>query len=149
MEERLTADSVMTPDGEVVPLGPVDKDGRKVPLSTSTLYADSGMECTVRGYEYLLGAGVWRANCNEGTMRVDDMHLTRLDTFKDLRGDIFASLDIPLGGKGPSSSYNIITGLCKDCRRRCSVVRCQNVAFRDIFNRIGLLLAGEIDEASD
>lgn len=50
MSERLVADSVMTPDGEVVPLGPVDKEGCKVPLSTATLYADSGMEHTVRRY---------------------------------------------------------------------------------------------------
>ena len=44
MGERLTVDSVMTPDGKVMPLGPVDKAGRKVSLSTATLFADSGME---------------------------------------------------------------------------------------------------------
>lgn len=60
VKEHLTVDSVMTADGEVVPLGPVDKEGRKVSLSTATLFADSGMECTVKRYEYLLGAGVWR-----------------------------------------------------------------------------------------
>lgn len=48
MKEHLTVDSVMTADGEVVPLGPVDKEGRKVSLSTATLFADSGMECTVK-----------------------------------------------------------------------------------------------------
>lgn len=58
MGERLTADGMMTPGGEVMPLGPVDKEGRKVSLSAATLFADSGMECTVRRYEYLLGAGV-------------------------------------------------------------------------------------------
>lgn len=81
MGERLTVDSVMTPDGEVMPLGPVDKEGRKVSLSTATLFADSGMECTVQRYEYLLGAGVWRACCDEGVVRVDEMHLTCPDTF--------------------------------------------------------------------
>ena len=50
MGEHLTADSVMTPDGEVMPLGPVDKEGRKVSLSTATLFADSGMECTVKRF---------------------------------------------------------------------------------------------------
>lgn len=143
MKERLTVDSVMTADGEVVPLGPVDKDGRKVPLSTATLYADSGMKCTVRGYEYLLGTDVWRANCSEGTMRVDDMHLTRPDTFKVLNGDIFTALGSSIGGNGPSSAYNIIAGSCKNCQRGCSIVRCQNVAFRNISKRIGSLLAGE------
>ena len=44
VKEHLTVDSVMTADGEVVPLGPVDKEGRKVSLSTATLFADSGME---------------------------------------------------------------------------------------------------------
>ena len=44
MGERLTVDSVMTPDGKVMPLGPGDKEGRKVSLSTATLFADSGME---------------------------------------------------------------------------------------------------------
>lgn len=29
VKEHLTVDSVMTADGEVVPLGPVDKDGAK------------------------------------------------------------------------------------------------------------------------
>lgn len=32
MSERLVVDSRMTADGEVVPLGPVDKDGHRVPL---------------------------------------------------------------------------------------------------------------------
>lgn len=32
MGERLVADSVMTPDGDVVLPGPVDKDGHRVPL---------------------------------------------------------------------------------------------------------------------
>lgn len=88
MGERLTVDSVMTPDGEVMPLGPVDKEGRKVSLSTATLFADSGMECTVQRYEYLLGAGVWRACCDKGVVRVDEMHLTCPDTFGALMNDI-------------------------------------------------------------
>ena len=143
MSERLVADSVMTPDGEVVPLGLVDKDGRKVSLSTATLYADSGMELTVRRYEFLLGAGVWRACCNEGVVRVDEMHLTRPDTFGAILGDIEHAVGNPLGGKGPSVSYNILAGVCKDCRRRHSIVTCQNVAFGDILNRFESLLAGD------
>lgn len=95
MGERLTVDSVMTPDGGVMPLGPVDKEGRKVSLSTATLFADSGMECTVQRYEYLLGAGVWRASCDEGVVRVDEMHLIRPDTFGALMNDIDAAMDRP------------------------------------------------------
>ena len=37
MSERLVVDSIMTADGEVVPLGPVDKDGHRVPLDTGEL----------------------------------------------------------------------------------------------------------------
>lgn len=98
MGERLTVDSVMTPDGEVMPLGPVDKEGRKVSLSTATLFADSGMECTVQRYEYLLGAGVWRACCDEGVVRVDEMHLTCPDTFGALMVDIKEAMHSPDGG---------------------------------------------------
>lgn len=58
MREHFIVDNSTTPDWEVIPLGPVDKEGRKVSLSTATLFADSGMELTVRRYEYLLGAGV-------------------------------------------------------------------------------------------
>lgn len=68
MREHFIVDNSTTPDWEVMPLGPVDKEGRKVSLSTATLFADSGMECTVRRYEYLLGAGVWRACCDEGVV---------------------------------------------------------------------------------
>lgn len=85
MREHFIVDNSTTPDWEVIPLGPVDKEGRKVSLSTATLFADSGMELTVRRYEYLLGAGVWRACCDEGVARVDDMHLIRPDTFGALR----------------------------------------------------------------
>lgn len=38
MSERLVVDSIMTADGEVVPLGPVDKDGHRVPFDTTDLY---------------------------------------------------------------------------------------------------------------
>lgn len=42
MSERLVVDSIMTADGEVVPLGPVDKDGHRVPLDTTDLYGPRG-----------------------------------------------------------------------------------------------------------
>ena len=48
MREHFIVDNSTTPDWEVIPLGPVDKGGRKVSLSTATLFADSGMELTVR-----------------------------------------------------------------------------------------------------
>lgn len=142
MSERLTVDSVMTADREVVPLGPVDKDGRKVPLSTSTLYADSGMECTVRGYVYLIGAGVWRADCNEGVVRVDDMHLTRPDTFGALMNDIEAAMNRPLVSEEPTRAYNVISGVCRTCHGACGRL-CQIRALHSICHRVHSLLKGD------
>lgn len=142
MGERLTADSVMTPDGEVVPLGPVDKDGRKVPLSTSKLYADSGMECVVQRYEYLVYAGVWRASCDEGVVRVDEMHLTCPDTFGALMNDIDAAMNRPLTIDEPTRAYNVVSGTCKTCHGTCGKL-CQMRALHSICHRIHSLLAGD------
>lgn len=111
MGEHFIVDNSMTPDWELAPLGPVDKEGRKVPLSTSTLYADSGMECTVERYEYLLGAGVWRASCDEGVVRVDEMHLIRPDTFGALMNDIEAATNCP-ASEEPTHAYNVVSGMC-------------------------------------
>lgn len=143
MSERLTVDSVMTADGEVVPLGPVDKDGRKVPLSTSKLYADSGMECTVRGYVYLIGAGVWRADCNEGVVRVDDMHLTRPDTFGALMHDIQLAINSPFVDEEPAHTYNVVSETCRACNGICGGRLCQIKALHSICRRIQSLLAGD------
>lgn len=143
MKERLTVDSVMTADGEVVPLGPVDKEGNRVPLTTATLYADSGMECTVKGYVYLIGAGVWRADCDEGVVRVDDMHLTCPDTFGALMNDIKAAMNIPLGDVAPMRAYNIVSGPCNVCNGDCGSKLCQIRTLHDICHRIRSLLAGD------
>lgn len=142
MGECLTVDSVMTPDGEVMPLGPVDKEGRKVSLSTATLFADSGMELTVRRYEYLLGAGVWRACCDGGVARVDDMHLIRPDTFGALMNDIEAALACP-SSEEPTHAYNVVSGMCDACADRCGGTLCQSMALHNICNRIHSLLAGD------
>ena len=142
MGKRLTADSVMTPDGKAMPLGPVDKEGRKVSLSTATLFADSGMECTVKRYEYLLGAGVWRASCDEGVVRVDEMHLIRPDTFGALMNDIDAAMDRPLTIDEPTRAYNVISGTCKTCHGTCGKL-CQVRALHSICHRIHSLLAGD------
>lgn len=144
MKEHLTVDSVMTADGEVVPLGPVDKEGRKVPLSTSTLYADSGMECTVERYEYLLGAGVWRASCDEGVVRVDEMHLIRPDTFGALMNDIEAATNCP-ASEEPTHAYNVVSGMCDACADRCGGTLCQSMALHSICCRIRSLLAGDAE----
>lgn len=50
MKEHLTVDSVMTADGEVVLLGPVDKDGHRVPLDTTDLYGPRGEHYKVKSF---------------------------------------------------------------------------------------------------
>ncbi len=114
MREHFIVDNSTTPDWEVIPLGPVDKEGRKVSLSTAKLFADSGMELTVRRYEYLLGAGVWRACCDEGVARVDDMHLIRPDTFGALMNDIEAALACP-SSEEPTHAYIEDIKYCPFC----------------------------------
>ena len=145
MGEHFIVDNSMTPDWEVMPLGPVDKEGRKVSLSTATLFADSGMECTVRRYEYLLGAGVWRACCDEGVVRVDEMHLACPDTFGALMVDIKEAMHSPDTCGGPATAYSTAVGLCKDCNFRCTSNTCQYKAFQSILERIGSLLAGDCE----
>lgn len=146
MGERFTADSVMTPDGEVMPLGPVDKDGRKVSLSTATLFADSGMECTVKRYEYLLGAGVWRACCDEGVVRVDEMHLTCPDTFGALMNDIEAAMNCP-ASEEPTHAYNVVSGMCDACADR-PAARCarrgRSTASATAFTPCSRVMANEL-----
>lgn len=132
--EHFIVDNSTTPDWEVIPLGPVDKEGRKVPLSTATLYADSGMECTVRGYEYLLGTDVWRANCNEGVVRVDDMHLTCPDMFGALMLDIKEAVNS--FDEGPIRVYNVTSGVCDVCNGKCNSHLCQMRALNSICCRI-------------
>lgn len=51
MKEHLTVDSVMTADGEVVPLGPVDKEGHRVPLDTTSLYGPRGEHYKAKSFE--------------------------------------------------------------------------------------------------
>lgn len=142
MREPFIVDNSTTPDWEVIPLGPVDKEGRKVSLSTATLFADSGMELTVRRYEYLLGAGVWRACCNEGVVRVDEMHLISPDTFGALMNDIEAALARP-SGEEPTHAYNVVSGMCDACADKCDGALCQLMALHNICNRIRSLLAGD------
>lgn len=145
MREHFIVDNSTTPDWEVIPLGPVDKEGRKVSLSTATLFADSGMELTVRRYEYLLGAGVWRACCDEGVVRVDDMHLIRPDTFGALMNDIQHAINSPLVDEEPAHAYNVVSETCRACNGICGGKLCQIKALHSICHRIQSLLAGDCE----
>lgn len=63
MKEHLTVDSVMTADGEVVPLGPVDKDGHRVPLDTTDLYGPRGEHYKVKSFAHFPRMDGWFMEC--------------------------------------------------------------------------------------
>lgn len=63
MKERLTVDSIMTADGEVVPLGPVDKDGHRVPLDTTSLYGPRGEHYKVKSFVHFPLMDGWFMEC--------------------------------------------------------------------------------------
>lgn len=120
----------------------IDLDEVSELIELMTLFADSGMECTVKRYEYLLGAGVWRASCDEGVVRVDEMHLIRPDTFGALMNDIEAAMNCP-ASEEPTHAYNVVSGMCDACADRCGGTLCQARALHSICYRIHSLLAGD------
>lgn len=63
MKEHLTVDSVMTADGEVVLLGPVDKDGHRVPLDTTDLYGPRGEHYKVKSFVHFPLMDGWFMEC--------------------------------------------------------------------------------------
>lgn len=63
MSERLVVDSIMTADGEVVPLGPVDKDGHRVPLDTTDLYGPRGEHYKVKSFVHFPLMDGWFMEC--------------------------------------------------------------------------------------
>lgn len=85
---------------------------------------------------------IWRASCDEGVVRVDEMHLIRPDTFGALMNDIDAAMDRPLTIDEPTRAYNVISGTCKTCHGTCGKL-CQVRALHSICHRIHSLLAGD------
>ena len=72
MSERLVVDSVMTADGEVVPLGPVDKDGHRVPLDTTSLYGSLGEHYKVKSFVHFPLMDGWFMECAFTHDLIDD-----------------------------------------------------------------------------
>lgn len=105
-------------------------------------FADSGMECTVKRYEYLLGTNIWLACCDEGVVRVDEMHRTCPDTFGALMNDIEAAMNCP-ASEEPTHAYNVASGMCDACADGCGGTLCQVMALHSICYRIHSLLAGD------
>lgn len=73
MGEHFIVDNSMTPDWELVPLGPVDKEGNRVPLDTEVLYDEDGCVIRVESYRFSTWSKRWTADvyiCDESMERL-------------------------------------------------------------------------------
>lgn len=115
MSERLTVDSVMTADGEVVPLGPVDKDGHRVPLDTTSLYGPRGEHYKVKSFVHFPLVDGWFMECafTKDLIDVSSLHLKTPDSLERLLGDLGEALQ--QGGRSghPACAYLAARGLCR------------------------------------
>lgn len=120
MEERLTVDSVMTADGEVVqlpvlgPLGPVDAEGSRIPLDTVRLFDAEGRFLKVESYEFSTWSQRWVVHLDSGRdAYADDCYLRRPDSFERLLKDLGEALQQDARGGRLECGYNLAVGLCR------------------------------------
>lgn len=90
MKEHLTVDSVMTADGEVVLLGPVDKDGHRVPLDTTDLYGPRGEHYKVKSFVHFPLMDGWFMECafTHDLIDVSSLRLKAPDSWEKLLEDL-------------------------------------------------------------
>lgn len=151
MSERLVVDSIMTADWEVVPLGPVDKDGHRVPLDTGELYGKDGKCLTVRCFFYFPFTNEWfiEETLSRSRFNVSELHLKAPDSWEKLLDDLGEALH--QGGRSGNSvcAYLAARGLCrghmsKDGKCRLSDASfCANGMVSNIRGRIKRLCAGD------
>lgn len=144
MGERLTVDSMMTPDGEVMPLGPVDKDGHRVPFDTTDLYGPRGEHYKVRFFARLPHMDSWfiAYALNNDLIAVSSLYLKAPDSLEKLLEDLDEGANHP----EYSSCFYFRKAEC-DCSL-CKADRyssCEQPAFKDIASRIRKL-RGEVRE---
>ena len=115
MSERLVVDSIMTADGEVVPLGPVDKDGHRVPLDTTSLYGSRGEHYKVKSFVRFPLMDGWFMECafTHDLIDVSSLHLEAPDSWEKLLDDLGEVLQ--QGGRSghPACVYLDARGLCR------------------------------------
>ena len=151
MSERLVVDSVMTADGEVVPLGPVDKDGRRVPLDTTSLYGPRGEHYKVKSFVHFPLMDGWFMECalTHDLIDVSSLHLKAPDSWEKLLDDLCEALEQGGRSGNPICSYLAARGLCRgrmDEKGRCKLSDasfCANGMVSNIRGRIKRLCAGE------
>lgn len=115
MKERLTVDSFMTADGEVVPLGPVDKEGRRVPLDTMNLYGSRGERYKIKSFVCFPLMDDWFIECafTKELIDVSSLYLIAPESWEKLLGDLDEALQ--QGGRSghPVCAYLAARGLCR------------------------------------
>ena len=133
MSERLVVDSIMTADGEVVPLGPVDKDGY-------FLYFPFTNEWFV---EEML---------SRSRFGVSELHLKAPDSWEKLLDDLGEALH--QGGRSGNSvcAYLAARGLCRGHMRKDGKCKlsdaslCANGMVSNIRGRIKRLCKGAVEK---
>lgn len=153
MSERLVVDSVMTADGEVVPLGPVDKDGRRVPLDTTDLYGPRGEHYKVESFVHFPLMDGWFMECalTHDLVDVSSLHLKAPDSWEKLLDDLCDALEQGGRSGNPICAYLAARGLCRgrmDEEGRCKLSDasfCANGMVSNIRGRIKRLCAGDVE----
>ena len=151
MSERLVVDSVMTADGEVVQLGPVDKDGHRVPLDTTSLYGPRGEHYKVKSFVHFPLMDGWFMECafTHDLIDVSSLHLERPDSWGKLLGDLGEALHQGGRSGNPVCAYLAARGLCRghmDKEGKCKFADasfCANGMISNIRGRIKRLCAGD------
>lgn len=136
MSERLVVDSIMTADGEVVPLGPVDKDGHRVPLDTTSLYGPRGERYKVKSFVHFPLMDGWFMECafTHDLIDVSSLRLKAPDSWEKLLED--------LGEAGDARYYEACAYFHRDKDEDgCTSCPggedgCARIAMRDIAYRI-------------
>lgn len=151
MSERLVADSIMTADGEVVPLGPVDKDGHRVPLDTTSLYGPRGEHYKVKSFVHFPLMDGWFMECafTHDLIDVSSLRLKAPDSWEKLLEDLGGVLQ--QGGRSghPACVYLAARGLCRghmDKDGQCKLSNasiCENGMVSNIRGRIKRLYEGD------
>lgn len=155
MSERLVIDSIMTADGEVVPLGPVDKDGHRVPLDTTDLYGPRGERYKVKSFVHFPLMDGWFMECafTHDLIDVSSLRLKAPDSWEKLLEDLGKALH--QGGRRGHSvcAYLAARGLCcgqmgEDGKCKLSDASfCANGMVSNIRGRIKRLYEGDGDRA--
>lgn len=151
MSERLVVDSRMTADGEVVPLGPVDKDGHRVPLDTGGLYGEDGKYINVGYFLYFPFTNEWFVEemLSRSRFGVSELHLKAPDSWEKLLDDLGEALQQGGRSGNPVCAYLAARGLCRghmDEKGKCKLSDasfCVNGMVSNIRGRIKRLCAGD------